>query len=270
MKQKPQFQSIIADTLLIPLYFRAKESRRADPILKDELAETLVSSIEYDYSRLDGARLSEVGTVIRGWYFDNAVRRFIAAHTNAVVVDVGCGLDTRSQRAGDGKTTFYDMDLPEVIDLRRLYIPEQPNNPYIAASLLDTDWLDTLRSKHPDSAFIFVVEGVLMYFTDEQVTSFLSNVANRFAGGEIWFDVSGKKAAKHKPDALRKHEAQIRSGIDDGHEIEQNVQTLRLIEQVVHMQFFRSRWGFFMGQIIGRMPKLCRKFGSMLGFEIGA
>lgn len=273
MKQKIQFQSIVAETLLIPLYNRAKESRRQDPILRDPLAESLVDSIDYDFSRLDGAPLSELGCVVRGWYFDNAVSRLIATSSkNVVVVNVGCGLDTRYQRneVKDSETVFYDMDLPEVIDLRRQLIPESPNNPYIAASLLETDWLDTLRAKHPDSAFIFVIEGVLMYFSDEQVKSFLGNVANRFAGGEIWFDVSGKKAAKHKPDALRKHEAQIRSGIDDGHEVEQMVPSLSLIEQANYMQFFRSRWGFFYGQIIGRMPRLCQKFSSLLGYKIGA
>ena len=146
MKQRHKFESIVAETLLIPLYYRAKESRRKNPILNDKVAEGLVDSLEYDYSRFDGAKLSEVGCVVRGWFFDRAVRRFIGKHADAVVVNVGCGLDTRFQRIGDGKAVFYDMDLPEVIALRRELIPEQPGNPYIAASLLDavrflTDYL---------------------------------------------------------------------------------------------------------------------------------
>ena len=110
---------------------------------------------------------------------------------------------------------FYDMDLPEVIALRRELIPEEPGNPYIAASLLETEWMDDLRRRHPDGAFIFVVEGVLMYFYEKQVRSFLHHVASRFGGGEIWFDVCGTMMSKHgvKPDSLRKHEAQIRSGL---------------------------------------------------------
>lgn len=162
MKQRHKFESIVAETLLIPLYYRAKESRRKNPILNDKVAEGLVDSLEYDYSRFDGAKLSEVGCVVRGWFFDRAVRRFIGKHADAVVVNVGCGLDTRFQRIGDGKAVFYDMDLPEVIALRRELIPEQPGNPYIAASLLDAGWLDDLRRRHPDAHFIFVVEGVLM------------------------------------------------------------------------------------------------------------
>lgn len=58
MKQRHKFESIVAETLLIPLYYRAKESRRKNPILNDKVAEGLVDSLEYDYSRFDGAKLS--------------------------------------------------------------------------------------------------------------------------------------------------------------------------------------------------------------------
>ena len=244
MKQKHEFKSIVAETLLIPLYMRAKESRRDNPILYDKAAERLADSLEYDYSQFDGAKLSEVGCVVRGWYFD--------------------------QRIGNGKAVFYDMDLPEVIALRRELIPEQPGNVYIAASLLETDWMDDLRRRHPDGEFIFIVEGVLMYFYEKQVKSFLHAVASRFGGGELWFDVCGTMMSRHgvKPDSLRKHEAQIRSGLSDGHVVEQWEPALQLIEQANYMKFFRSRWGFFFGQILGRMTRLCYKFSSLLGYKI--
>ena len=230
----------------------------------------MADSLEYDYSQFDGAKLSEVGCVVRGWYFDRAVRRFIEAHPHPVVVNVGCGLDTRFQRIGDRKAVFYDLDLPEVIALRRELIPEQPGNIYIAASLLETDWMDDLRRRHPDGEFIFIVEGVLMYFYEKQVKSFLHHVASRFGGGELWFDVCGTMMSRHgvKPDSLRKHEAQIRSGLSDGHLVEQWEPALRLIEQANYMKFFRPRWGFFFGQILGRMTRLCYKFSSLLWYRI--
>ena len=270
MKQKHEFENIVAETLLIPLYMRAKESRREAPILDDKAAERLADSLEYDYSRFDGAKLSEVGCVVRGWYFDRAVMRFIDTHPCPVVVNVGCGLDTRFQRIGNGKAVFYDMDLPEVISLRRELIPEQPGNIYIADSLLETGWMDSLRQKHPDAQFIFIAEGVLMYFYEKQVKAFLHNIASRFRGGELWFDVCGTIMSRHgvKPDSLRNHEAQIRSGLSDGHLVEQWEPALRLIEQANYMKFFRPRWGFFFGQILGRMTRLCYGFSSMLGYKI--
>ena len=162
------------------------------------------------------------------------------------------------------------MDLPEVISLRRELIPEQPGNIYIADSLLETGWMDSLRQKHPDAQFIFIAEGVLMYFYEKQVKAFLHNIASRFRGGELWFDVCGTIMSRHglKPDSLRNHEAQIRSGLSDGHLVEQWEPALRLIEQANYMKFFRPRWGFFFGQILGRMTRLCYGFSSMLGYKI--
>ena len=177
---KHEFKNIVAGTLLIPLYMRAKESHRDNPILYDKAAERLADSLEYDYSQFDGAKLSEVGCVVRGWYFDRVVRRFIETHPRPVVVNVGCGLDTRFQRIGDRKAFFYDLDLPEVIAFRRELMPEQSGNIYIAASLLETDLLAYLLRKHPDSQFIFVVEGVLMDLYEKPVKAFLHQTASRF------------------------------------------------------------------------------------------
>ena len=174
MKRKYEFKNIVAETLLIPLYMRAKESRRKDAILKDKMAEQLIACIEYDYSKFDGAKLSEVGCVVRGRYFDDAVRRFIDNHSRPIVVNVGCGLDTR-----------YELDLPEVISLRRELIPEPEYDTYISSSLLETKWLECLKTQHPDCDFIFIIEGVLMYFYEEQVKAVLHNIASHFSGREV-------------------------------------------------------------------------------------
>lgn len=84
-----------------------------------------------------------------------------------------------------------------------------------------------------------MVEGVLMYFYEEQVKTVLKHIAERFSGGELWFDVCGKMMVKSgaKPDSLRKSAAEIRSGISDGHEVEIWVPALELIEQACYQKF---------------------------------
>ena len=142
---------------------------------------------------------------------------------------------------------FIELDLPEVIALRREFIPEQPDDCYIAASLLETGWMDELRDVHRDCNFIFVAEGVLMYFPVVKVRWFLHNIAMRFGGGELWFDVCGTMMSKRgvKPDSMKRQQARILSGIDDGHEVERWEPALRLIDQANYMKFFRHRWGIF-------------------------
>lgn len=71
-----------------------------------------------------------------------------------------------------------------------------------------------------------------------------------------------------KPDSLRGHKAEIRSAIDNGHLLESWNPELKLIEQSSYMKFFRSRWGFFCGQVLGRLPILSRRYCSLLGYQI--
>ena len=51
-------------------------------------------------------------------------RHFIAEHPDAVVVQIGAGLDARYERLGKPRSTaWYDLDLPEVIEVRRMLLP---------------------------------------------------------------------------------------------------------------------------------------------------
>ena len=68
-----------------------------------------------------------------------------------------------------------------------------------------------------------------------------------------------------KPDSLRYHEMQIRSGLSNGHLVEQWEPALQLIEQANYMKSFHRRRGFFFGQILGCISWLCYKFSSLLG-----
>ena len=59
MTEKYKFNDIIAETLLIPLYMRAKESRRGEKaIIHDNMAESLIEKFDCDYSQFDKAKLS--------------------------------------------------------------------------------------------------------------------------------------------------------------------------------------------------------------------
>jgi O-Methyltransferase involved in polyketide biosynthesis len=271
MSNKP-FKDTVAETLLIPLYMRAKESRRkGSRIIEDKDAERLVNDIEYDYSKFDNAKLSAVGCAVRCWYLDNVVREFVKSHVNPVVVNVACGLDARFQRTtstlSDGY--FYSLDLPEVITLRAKLLPETKREKYISASLFDTAWMEQLKLKHPNSSFLFVMEGVLMYFTEKEVKGLFTNIANRFTGSEVWFDACGTFVVKNsdKHDAIKKVNAKFKWGINNGRDIEKWDNCLSLIKQSSQGLFFRSRYPFPMN-LIGMFPNLLYKFCSIIGIRI--
>jgi len=181
----------VAETLLIPLYVRAIESQRPDALLKDEKAVALVRQMDYDFSRIKQIKMDEedkVALVLRNREFDRYARDFLARYPETVVVHIGCGLDSRFERVDNGQVEWYDLDLPEVIELRRKLIGgEGARYHFLAYSVLESAWLNTVSVHRPHS-FLFLAEGVLMYFEEAQVKSLVLALRDHFPGTELVFD----------------------------------------------------------------------------------
>ena len=75
-------------------------------------AAALVQQIDYDFSRIKLAGHDEVGIILRVRHFDSVTRDFLARNGPAVVVHVGCGLDSRFERVDDGQVEWYDLTCP--------------------------------------------------------------------------------------------------------------------------------------------------------------
>jgi methyltransferase (TIGR00027 family) len=182
----------VAETLLLPLYIRAMESQRPDALIKDDKAVALVEQIRYDSSWMTKMRVDEedkVGLVLRNREFDRYVQDFLARNSEAVVVHIGCGLDSRFERVDNGQVEWYDLDLPEVIELRRRLIGgEGARYHFLAGSVFDSAWLSVVGAHHP-RPFLFLAEGVLMYFEEAQVKSLVLTLRDHFPGTELVFDV---------------------------------------------------------------------------------
>ena len=181
----------VAETLLIPLYIRAIETERPDALLKDDRAVELVSQMGPTFSRIKQLRMDKddlVALVLRNREFDRYARDFLARHPEAVVVHIGCGLDSRFERVDDGRVDWYDLDLPAVIDLRRKFIGgEEGRYHLLACSVFDREWLDTVKVHRP-RPFLFLAEGVLMYFDVSMVKSLVLMLRENFPGAELIFD----------------------------------------------------------------------------------
>ncbi|MEV5387680.1 class I SAM-dependent methyltransferase [Streptomyces sp. NPDC052721] len=129
----------VQETLLIPLYGRAVDNRKPDAILRDTRAEEIVASIDYDFARFDGLP-SLTGAVLGTALFDRWVAEFLTEHPSGTVVELGTGLDTRYERVGNGRARWFELDLPDVIDLRRSFFTDTPRRTTIAASVTDPAW----------------------------------------------------------------------------------------------------------------------------------
>jgi methyltransferase (TIGR00027 family) len=204
MSETPnQNLSGVAKTLLITLYIRAIESQRPDALIKDERAEALVRQLDQESLRKTLALtddFSRVVVILKGREFDRFVQDFLRRHADAVVVHIGCGLDTRfervcSEQPDNGQVEWYDLDLPEVIELRRKLVGgEGACHHFLACSVLESAWLDTV-SVHGQRPFLFLAEGVFMYFEETQVKSLVLTLRDRFPGAELVFDAFSRSCA---------------------------------------------------------------------------
>jgi O-methyltransferase involved in polyketide biosynthesis len=204
------------ETLLIPLYSKAQDN----PILNDEKARQILEGVQYDFRRLKIPKKTEVTLRIRAKQLDNYTREFVAAHPDALILHLGCGLDSRCLRVPRGETLWYDLDLPEVIELRRKFYPETETYRMIASSAADLAWIDPISA---EGRPVFVVaEGLLMYLHEDQVRSLILCLHRKFPGCHLVFDAFSKMTAdriKAHP-SIQKTGAAVYWGIDDPHEIE--------------------------------------------------
>jgi O-methyltransferase involved in polyketide biosynthesis len=177
----------VAETLLIALHARVLEAQRPDPLIRDDRAPALAAQIDYDFSRFALRDHDQVTTIMRLREFDRRAIAFLARNPQAVVVHIGCGLDTRFDRVDNGRVTWYDLDLPEVIELRRQLIGTADRCAVIGCSVFDSRWLD-LVGPHAGRSFLFLAEGVLPYFDPGQVRELVLTLYQRFPGCELVFD----------------------------------------------------------------------------------
>lgn len=250
-KIKIKFEDNIAETLIIPLWMRAKESKRKDALLHDPYSEALVEKIDYDFSKFNDDPKSQVGIALRSRYLDKVVKEFIDNNDNPVVVLGGCGLDPRISRVNASKQfVCYELDIPEVIEYRKNLLPHKDNDILLPTSLFDTAWMDELKEKHPDAQFLFVVEGVLIYFSESTVKQFFVDVATRFPSSRIYIERNGKMVAnntKHHT-SVKKTKAMFDWGCDDPHIVESWHDNIQLISEYYFMKDAPLRCGF-MGMV---------------------
>ena len=133
--------------------------------------------------------MTQFAWIARCIHIDRTIKQFLALHPKASIINLGCGLDTTFERVDNGFLQWYDLDLPDVIRLRREFIPENPRRAFLSCSLLEDDWNQAL--KNTDHLFFFAA-GVLYYFEESQMKGFFKKLADVFPGCEIIFDAASE------------------------------------------------------------------------------
>ncbi|WHT16965.1 class I SAM-dependent methyltransferase [Crossiella sp. CA-258035] len=212
-------------TLLGTLYLRAWESGAPRPILGDHHAAEAIRRIDYDFAKLHRRVRPEANqylVALRATQFDDWAVDFLRRHPDAVVLHLGCGLDSRALRLVPPSTVdWFDLDQPEVIELRRKLYPEREHYRLIGSSVTDPSWLAGIPADRPA---LVIAEGLLPYLGEAEVRQLLQRLVTHFGSGELHFDAGARWLAKLSPLGAW--------GLRDAREVERWHPRLRCLEEV--------------------------------------
>jgi len=219
----------VQESLLVPLYARACDSLKKRPILKDLKAAEMVESIDWDFKRFKQAERM-VGCILRTASFDEYVKGFLNRHPQGTVVEIGAGLNTRFERLDNGSVHWFDLDLPDCVEMRRRFFADTERRATLAASILDSSWIAAVRQS--PGPYCFVAEAVFIYLTEPEVKAALAQIAANFPGATIAFDTATRKVIDrgNKDHARRNLGARFAWACEAPGEIERWKIGLRLVE----------------------------------------
>ncbi|MBQ8448800.1 MAG: class I SAM-dependent methyltransferase [Clostridia bacterium] len=183
-------------TLYIPLYGKALCSRKGI-ILNDKKAEEIWGKAGFPLKGKSRSKWLAYYMGMRAAVFDGWVSEKCAREGKALVIHVGCGLDSRAERVG-AANAWYDVDFPDVIEERKKYFAESESYKMLGADVRGEEWLSALPAA--ESAVV-IMEGVSMYFSPEDLRALLSRLACRFEKIALLMDcytVFAAKASKYK------------------------------------------------------------------------
>ena len=187
----------VNQTLFIPLYGKAKVSKQGI-IIKDPMAEKIWDAEGFEVHGKSKSKWLTYNMAMRAKIFDDWVEKLLAQNPEALVLHIGCGLDSRAFRISAPYKTWIDGDFPEVLEARKKYYSENDHYKMMEFDASKTEIVEKL----PDAQTVIVVfEGISMYLRNEELNAFVRALDKKYPQVHMLLDVYtvfGAKASKYK------------------------------------------------------------------------
>lgn len=243
-------------TLYIPLYGKAMVSRMGI-ILRDESAEKIWAAEGFALKGKAKSKWLAYNMGMRAAVFDRWLEQALTAEPQAVVLHLGCGMDSRIRRVKHSGS-WYDVDFPEVIAERKRYFEDTEKDRMLGADLRERDWLE----KIPGGSAIVVMEGLSMYLRADELRGLMGALTEKFARVRVLMDVYtsfAARASKYKNPINEVGVTQVYGFDDPAMPAEGNSLTFvaehDLIPEELIRQLKRGEQGFFRLMFAGKMAK---------------
>ena len=244
-------------TLYIPLCGKAYVSGKGI-ILRDPKAEEIWAAEGFPLKGKSKSKWLAYYMGMRAAVFDRWLAKQMEADPEAVILHIGCGMDSRCERVGTKGHLWFDMDFPDVIAERKRYYQEDEEYRMLCADVTSPDWLAEL----PGGKAVVVMEGVSMYLSPETLKGALDRIAAHFDSVSLLMDcytTFAAKASKYKNPINDVGVTQVH-GMDDPEIIEGFVREHEMTPQDLNdeltgleRKIFRH---VFAGRFAGKMYRL--------------
>lgn len=206
----------VPETMLQTMYARAKETGKKNAVIHDEKAVEIVEKLDYDFSLADKDAAMGNGVIARTIMLDKMVTDYLNKHENAIVVNIACGLDTRCYRNEGKYKSWYNIDLPDTINVRAGFMEEQGPVIYqVAESAMDNAWAEKIE--YNGEPVLVVIEGLTMYLTEEDVVKIFSIIDEKFTNATVLVEIMNPFIAKNvKEKSIDRSEAKFTWGVKNG------------------------------------------------------
>jgi O-methyltransferase involved in polyketide biosynthesis len=200
--------SSLSQTAILALLCRVIESEKKNPVFNDPMAvlclKRLMSvSSEEEKNRIMKWKKMYAGRNARdararaltAKSFDTIASLFISSNPGCTVINLACGLDTRFWRIQNEKCKYVELDLPEMIELKREILGDHLDYELIGCSVLDASWIDRATA-NGSSGFLLLAEGLFYYLPKQDAIRLLEAIARGFSRSQLVLDMAPERYTK--------------------------------------------------------------------------
>lgn len=236
----------VQETLLMPLWGRAVETQKEKPLLIDKEAVRIINSINYDFTQIAKKinTLTSASWIARSIFFDQRITDYLFNNPGGTVINIGCGFDTTYERVNNGKAMWYELDFPEVIASRKVFIQESDTRKFLSYSVFDPAWYADIEKKEN---VLVMMAGFIYFFDESDVRKLLYTFKREFKKSTVIFDYSSTSGIKIANKAVIKvggldQTAYLKWGTDNIYEIEKWHTGIQIDETMKMFAEYRKRF----------------------------
>jgi methyltransferase (TIGR00027 family) len=261
----------VSETALLTLRSRVIESERKDPVITDPMARDILEGIDPLISgevreRILKRKLRTAMTMyiaLRSDIYDRYTKAFLEKYPDGLVINLGCGLDTRYWRAVNDPQRYIELDLPEMIDLKKEILGDRIPYEMIGCSVLEDEWIERIATRQSEK-ILFLAEGLLMYLPPDDVKSLIKKISEKFSRSQFVIEVVKEKYTRGLWKKMVERKMRRSAGSSAGSSFNFGVKNAKEIESYGNNIKVLEEWSYLED---GRVrPSILKFFGKFKTF----